>query len=194
MRSSIWRVTPPSIISRSRECRDKTLRDARPPGTPVLAHCWAHGRRKLHEVFDRDASPIPEEGLRRIAELYRIEAAITHENGGKFARHDAVTDAIGLDASFCDPQSPWRRRSIENARIRRDPPRKTTLANCTDADVDDVIWNLSATPRKCLSYCTPIEAFAATLVSHLKWESSGAYQPEKRGQVATTSRPPSTTL
>lgn len=54
----------------------KTLRDARPPGTLVLAHCWAHGRRKLREVFDRDASPIAEEGLRRIAELYRIEAAI----------------------------------------------------------------------------------------------------------------------
>jgi hypothetical protein len=54
----------------------KTLRDARPPGTLILAHCWAHGRRKLREVFDRDASPMAEEGLRRIAELYRIEAAI----------------------------------------------------------------------------------------------------------------------
>jgi transposase len=55
---------------------DKTLRDARPPGTLILAHCRAHGRRKLREVFDRDASPMAEEGLRRSAELHRIEAAI----------------------------------------------------------------------------------------------------------------------
>ena len=40
---------------------------------------------------------------------------ITHDNGGEFARHEAVTDAIGLDAYFCDPHSPWQRGAIENA-------------------------------------------------------------------------------
>ena len=76
-----------------------------------------------------------------------------------------MTDAIGLQAYFCDPHSPWQRGSIENAngRLRRDLPRKTTLADYTDADIDDVIWNLNATPRKCLGYRTPIEAFAANL-------------------------------
>lgn len=55
----------------------KSERDARGDNRRlVLAHCWAHGRRKLREIFDRDASPIAEEGLQRIAELYRIEAAI----------------------------------------------------------------------------------------------------------------------
>jgi transposase, IS30 family len=33
----------------------------------------------------------------------------------------------------------------------------------TDADIDDVIWNLNAPPRKCLGYRNPIEAFAANL-------------------------------
>lgn len=37
---------------------------------------WAHERRKLKEVFDRDGSEIEADGLRRIAELYRIEAEI----------------------------------------------------------------------------------------------------------------------
>ncbi|MFO7856121.1 MAG: IS66 family transposase [Paracoccaceae bacterium] len=55
----------------------KTERDARGGNRRlVLAHCWAHGRRKLREIFERDASPLAEEGLRRIAELYAIEAAI----------------------------------------------------------------------------------------------------------------------
>jgi transposase len=46
-------------------------------GGPVkLAYCWAHARRKLTEIFDRDGSPIAAEGLKRIAEFYKIEAAI----------------------------------------------------------------------------------------------------------------------
>ena len=95
----------------------------------------------------------------------KARRTITHDNGGEFARHEAVTDSIGLHAYFCDPHSPWQRGSIENAngRLRRDLPRNTTLANYTDADIDDVIWNLNATPRKCLGYRTPIEAFATNL-------------------------------
>jgi hypothetical protein len=49
----------------------------RGPDAPLrLAHCRAHGRRKLREVWGGDASPIAAEGLRRIAELYAIEAEI----------------------------------------------------------------------------------------------------------------------
>ena len=55
----------------------KTLAGKRPADAPLrLAHCWAHGRRQLRELFDQDASPIAAEGLRRIAEFYRIEAEI----------------------------------------------------------------------------------------------------------------------
>ena len=47
------------------------------PNEPVtLALCWAHARRKLREVFDRDHSPVAAEGLRRIAEMYAIKADI----------------------------------------------------------------------------------------------------------------------
>jgi IS30 family transposase len=90
---------------------------------------------------------------------------ITHDNGGEFAQHEAVKEAIGLRAYFCDPHSPWQRGSIENAngRLRRDLPRKTSLEEYTNADIDDVIWNLNATPRKCLGYRTPTEVFAANL-------------------------------
>jgi transposase, IS30 family len=95
----------------------------------------------------------------------KARRTITHDNGGEFARHKAVQAAIGRRAYFCDPHSPWQRGSIENAhgRIRRDLPRKTSLGAYTDADINDVIWNLNATPRKGLGYRTPIEAFAANL-------------------------------
>ena len=41
-----------------------------------LAACWAHARRKFYEVHQATGSPIAAEALRRIAELYAIEAAI----------------------------------------------------------------------------------------------------------------------
>lgn len=46
-------------------------------GGPVkLAYCWAHARRKLKEVHDRDGSPIAAEGLKRIKGFYKVETEI----------------------------------------------------------------------------------------------------------------------
>ena len=44
--------------------------------TIQLAYCWAHARRKLYEVAKNSTAPIAEDGLRRIAEIYKIEAEI----------------------------------------------------------------------------------------------------------------------
>ena len=49
---------------------------ARADGPVKLAYCWAHARRKLKEIHDRDGSPIAADGLKRIAKFYKIEAAI----------------------------------------------------------------------------------------------------------------------
>jgi IS30 family transposase len=63
---------------------------------------------------------------------------------------------------FCNPHSLRQRGGIDHANglLRRDLPGKTRLADYTD---DDIVWNLNSTPRKCLGYKTPIEAFAANL-------------------------------
>lgn len=42
----------------------------------ALAYCWAHARRKLHEVAQSGTAPIAEEGLKQITALYRIEKDI----------------------------------------------------------------------------------------------------------------------
>jgi transposase len=56
---------------------NRLTQPSRKGGAPIrVAHCWAHARRKLKEVFDRDGSAIAAEGLRRIAEFYAIEADI----------------------------------------------------------------------------------------------------------------------
>ena len=40
----------------------------------MLAACWAHTRRKFYEVAEATGSPIAAEALRRIGELYAVEA------------------------------------------------------------------------------------------------------------------------
>ena len=40
------------------------------------AYCWAHARRKLMEITHNETAPIAEDGVKRIGELYRIEAEL----------------------------------------------------------------------------------------------------------------------
>jgi hypothetical protein len=46
-------------------------------GVIQLAACWARARRKFYEVHEATGSPVAAEALRRIAELYAIETAIS---------------------------------------------------------------------------------------------------------------------
>ena len=45
-------------------------------GRIVEAACWAHLRRKFYDAYQAHASPIAEEALKRIGELYAIEETI----------------------------------------------------------------------------------------------------------------------
>ena len=54
----------------------KSLLEGRRTGEIRLAFCWAHCRRRFYEIHQATGSPLAEEALRRIGELYRIEAEI----------------------------------------------------------------------------------------------------------------------
>ena len=45
-------------------------------GDVVLAACWAHARRKFYDVAQATGSPVAADALRRIGELYAVEAQI----------------------------------------------------------------------------------------------------------------------
>lgn len=51
----------------------------RKPGPITPVACWAHARRKLHEVFTADPSSAASEGLRIIRELYEVERGIAQD-------------------------------------------------------------------------------------------------------------------
>ena len=59
---------------------NRLRREDRPGGALTLAACWIHARRGLKEMFDSNGSPIAKAGLKRIAQLYKIEAKIRGES------------------------------------------------------------------------------------------------------------------
>jgi len=89
-------------------------------GPPAVTHaaCWAHARRKFYDVFESTKSPIAEEALRRIGELYAIEAGIA---GQPAERRLAARQAraVPLLAALRDWLGAQRRRlSAKNALAR----------------------------------------------------------------------------
>jgi IS30 family transposase len=94
--------------------------------------------------------------LRRLPKAAR--ASMTFDNGGEFAAHASLR----LRTWFCDPHSPWQKGAVENAigRLRRDLPRSTRPNHHSEQDFALVIAIHNDTPRKCLGFQTPEEAFS----------------------------------
>src|SRR5579859_1212333 len=70
-------------------------------GDVVLAACWSHARRRFYEVAQATNAPIATEALRRIAELYAIEAEVrgqspAHRLAARRNRSKPVVDAMRL--------------------------------------------------------------------------------------------------
>jgi IS30 family transposase len=97
---------------------------------------------------------------------------VTFDNGTEFARHYEL-NAAGIATYFCDPHAPWQKGGIENAigRMRRFLPRKTDLATIDDELFTAIIAAYNSTPRKCLGWKTPAQAFAINLL-HFEREST----------------------
>lgn len=73
----------------------------RPTQDVVLAYCWAHARRKLHDVTQSGAAPIAQEGLAQIQALYHIEKDLRglpadQRHAARQDRSEPIIDAFEL--------------------------------------------------------------------------------------------------
>ena len=87
--------------------------------------------------------------------------SITFDRGFEFRAWRKLKAGIGTDSWFCDPQAPWQKGSVENLnkRARRYLPRDTQLAALSTRNMKAICDRLNGTPRKCLGWRTPTEAF-----------------------------------
>ncbi len=112
----------------------------------------------------------------------QLRQTVTFDNGTEFARHSAL-HRLSIGTFFCDPYAPWQKGGIENAigRMRRVLPRKTDLATLPNRRFRGLVAAYNHTPRKCLDFKTPAEAFSEVL--HFECESTSPLSRGRRRSV-----------
>ena len=95
----------------------------------------------------------------------RMRGSVTFDNDTCFARHMLLRGMLSATTYFCDAYASWQKGGIENAngRIRRWLPRGTDLDEISEADIQEIAMTINLTPRKCLAYRSPVEAFLSEL-------------------------------
>jgi IS30 family transposase len=73
------------------------------------------------------------------------------------AAHADLKIATDIDVYFCDPHSPWQRRT--NGLLRHDLRRSTDPATVTASQFDQIAAELNERPRETLAWHTPAEKF-----------------------------------
>lgn len=104
--------------------------------------------------------------IRKLQELpERARRTLTLDNGTENARHEDITEAVGIKCYFADPYASWQRGANEqvNGMVRRYFPKGTDFAKITDEHVAWVEARINNRPRKCLGYKTPAEVAAVAL-------------------------------
>ena len=121
---------------------------------------------------NKAAKPI----ARRLGALFgslpkRLRRTVTFDNGTEFAHHHEL-HRLAVKTFFCDPHAPWQKGGIENAigRMRRFLPRKADLTTLSVSQFNALVSAYNHTPRKCLDFRSPAEAFAKVL--HFECEST----------------------
>jgi transposase, IS30 family len=97
--------------------------------------------------------------LRKLPKTMR--KTITYDNGSEFALHHKINASLGTQSYFCHTHSPWEKGGVENTigRLRRHLPRQTDVKAMSHQAIAKLVSQHNQTPRKCLGYLTPNEAF-----------------------------------
>jgi IS30 family transposase len=117
----------------------------------------------LDHPVDRKAVLTAHTITQQLAQLPQaMRKTISFDNGTEFAEHHRLHQTLGVQTFFCDPHSPWQKGGVENTigRLRRSLPRKTDLKTVNRIDLAAYVKRLNDTPRKCLDFKTPAEAFS----------------------------------
>jgi IS30 family transposase len=95
----------------------------------------------------------------------QLRRSLTWDRGLELAEHKRFSVTTGVKVYFCDPRSPWQRGSNENTNglLRQYFPKRSSIAQYTQADLDAVAAKLNGRPRQTLQWLTPSQKFAQVL-------------------------------
>jgi IS30 family transposase len=87
--------------------------------------------------------------------------SLTFDNGIEFSHHYKLREILNCETYFCHPYSSWEKGAVEyaNRLIRRRIPKKSFIKNYSEHFLQDIIYCLNHTPRKCLLFHQPHQVF-----------------------------------
>ena len=99
---------------------------------------------------------------------------ITTDNGAENSFHAEITKHTGARVYFCHPYHSWEKGTVENTigRLRRYLPKKQSLQDLTEQELQAIEYDMNNTPRKCLGYLTPYEKFKQHVKSFVYFTNS----------------------
>lgn len=99
------------------------------------------------------------EGFNKLPENKRC--SITYDNGKEFDKFTYIEKKTGMEIYFAHKYSSWERGTNENANglIRQFIPKKISLKDIDQKQLNKIAYLLNSRPRKKLNYATPTEIF-----------------------------------
>ncbi len=97
--------------------------------------------------------------LKRVDAQMRL--SLTYDQGREMAHHAHLARQTGMEVFFAHPHSPWERGINENTNglLRKYLPKGSDLGVYSQAQLDEIAFELNARPRKSLGWKCPAELF-----------------------------------
>lgn len=110
--------------------------------------------------LERKTAKLTARAMTRKLSKYKADT-LTLDNGSEFTNHQEVSKKAGVSIYFADPYSSWQRGANENANmlLRGYLPKRHSILNLTQEELDDIADELNNRPRKRLGYKTPNEVY-----------------------------------
>lgn len=115
----------------------------------------------IAKVAERTANSVTEACIKALTDLKLAVKSITFDNGKEFSQHQKISQALDTKIYFSKPHSPWQRGCNENFNglLRQYLPKKMPFAAVTQDQLNEIINEINARPRKRLGYRSPAELF-----------------------------------
>ena len=116
----------------------------------------------LFKIPDRTAVAFTEANIKAFERLPKSKCkSFTVDHGKEFSNHREISTKLNCKVYFADPHAPWQRGTNENFNglLRQFFPKRTSFAEVTQQEVDEIARLLNRRPRKSLGWRSPEEVF-----------------------------------
>lgn len=154
-----WIDDRPEMVDQRQEVghwEGDTLGSKRGETDNILGSIERKSRYLIATIMPNRKPSLSAQQLAQWNQQYRFQS-LTLDNGIEFQQHEK----IGCDTFFCHPYSSWEKGQIEYAMrlLRRLVPKKSSLSNITEKQLQAFVDDLNNRPRKCLNWQTPHQVF-----------------------------------